>query len=233
MEMTSEVIAALQVLKDNAENDFENLVIERCERDLVEPPKVEVIDEKHQSFNGVTFRKFNDGHFYCSTGIHRYVYEYYFGKIPRSDYDVHHKDFNPVNNDIENLVLLQRSEHLSLHRLKDKHFAKCLGCGKEFEMIWGANHKYCSRECYIRNVKKVTEKKCVWCGKEFLPLNKNQKCCCRACGSKLGRKTQKETILANAETIECAWCGKKFLKKNVKNKFCSKYCSEKYRKNKK
>lgn len=40
-------------------------------------------------------------------------------EIPKG-YDVHHKDFDKLNNAPENLELLTRSEHMRLHRLKSK-----------------------------------------------------------------------------------------------------------------
>lgn len=48
MEMTPEVITALTVLRNAAENDFERHRINVLERDLTSPPRVEVIDSAHQ-----------------------------------------------------------------------------------------------------------------------------------------------------------------------------------------
>jgi len=55
MKFTPEVVAALKVLRDNAETDFERHRIDVLERDLTAPPAPEVIDDKHQRFNGVTY----------------------------------------------------------------------------------------------------------------------------------------------------------------------------------
>lgn len=46
---------------------------------------------------------------------HRLVWTNAFGKIPEG-HDIHHKDGNKSNNDIENLECLPRSEHIRLHR---------------------------------------------------------------------------------------------------------------------
>lgn len=46
--------------------------------------------------------------------LHREVYEMHYGPIP-SGYIVHHKDGNKLNNSIENLELLSRAEHASVH----------------------------------------------------------------------------------------------------------------------
>ena len=55
MKFTPEVVAALAVLREHAENDFERHRLDVLERDLTTPPQVEVIDEKTQIFAGVTF----------------------------------------------------------------------------------------------------------------------------------------------------------------------------------
>ena len=57
MKFTPEVVAALEVLRAAAENDFERHRIDVLERDLHEPPKVEVIDDKHQRFADILFFK--------------------------------------------------------------------------------------------------------------------------------------------------------------------------------
>ena len=55
--MNDKVLTALEVLKDCAENELDKLIIERCERDLIHPPKVEIIDEVTQEFLGTKYHK--------------------------------------------------------------------------------------------------------------------------------------------------------------------------------
>jgi len=43
------------------------------------------------------------------------IWEKNYGKIPMG-YIIHHKDLNPENNDINNLLMLTRSKHTKLHR---------------------------------------------------------------------------------------------------------------------
>lgn len=50
---------------------------------------------------------------------HRLVLERHLGRFLKSDEQVHHIDENPLNNDIENLVVLSRSAHFRLHRQKE------------------------------------------------------------------------------------------------------------------
>ena len=54
------------------------------------------------------------------TRLHRYVWEKYNGPIP-DDKEIHHKDENKLNNNIDNLELLTESKHLSLHTSGEKH----------------------------------------------------------------------------------------------------------------
>lgn len=71
--------------------------------------------------------------------VHRLVWEKYNGKIPHG-FIVHHKDENKLNWDIENLELLDRSEHLKRHKnIVKRHGVKVLatkdGLTIEFESI--------------------------------------------------------------------------------------------------
>lgn len=45
----------------------------------------------------------------------RYIWEKYLGEIPKG-HIVHHKDRNPLNDNIENLELISRAKHLAEHR---------------------------------------------------------------------------------------------------------------------
>lgn len=60
------------------------------------------------------------GYYYYSTRtgktvyLHREVYEMHYGPIP-DGFIVHHKDGDKTNNSLENLELLSRAEHASLH----------------------------------------------------------------------------------------------------------------------
>ena len=57
--------------------------------------------------------------------LHRDKWEYYNGKIPIG-YQIHHKDNNKLNNDIDNLELIHEVDH-SYH-----HLHTCPKCGYKF-----------------------------------------------------------------------------------------------------
>lgn len=133
--MTDDVRRALQTLRDNASNDFERHRIDVLERDLTNPPKVEVIDDKHQSFLGISFRKRSRGHYFNPMmSIYRLVWIYYRGELPPHAV-IHHIDENKDNNDIENLRAMEVSAHIKLHHQKDKNDLNifvCQDCGAVF-----------------------------------------------------------------------------------------------------
>lgn len=223
----AELIAELKSL---AENQFESHRIEVLERDLQSPPVVEVIDDTHQKFDGVVYRKKKDNHFGNGHQIHRIVYAYHYGEIPDS-YVVHHVDGNPANNAIENLKLMSLAEHGKHHNFP-KVIQKfiCAYCGKEYEAVANNNpqtgNKFCSAKCcehFHNRLPKVT-KKCVVCGKSFeTTFNGVKKYCSEIC-------RRKSANVRHAETRACEWCGKKFsINRYRKTKYCSHTCHMKAR----
>ena len=73
---------------------------------------------KHQFFNGIKFTRDERTGYYLNSTIrkrmHRYVWEFYNGTIPKG-YEIHHKDRNKANNSISNLEIMQKGKHSSLH----------------------------------------------------------------------------------------------------------------------
>lgn len=62
----------------------------------------------------------NQGHLYCrkdgrQVAVHRLIVEEHLGRALTSDEVVHHIDHNPLNNDISNLKVMTRAEHLVHH----------------------------------------------------------------------------------------------------------------------
>ena len=77
-------------------------------------PCVELIDDRHQRFNGLIYTKDETGHYQNVLAIHRAVYNYFFGDIPIYCV-IHHLDTNKDNNDITNPAMMTRMEHNRLH----------------------------------------------------------------------------------------------------------------------
>ncbi len=175
MQIDDEVRAALETLRRHAAgNEFELHRIDVLERDLTAPPVAEIIDERHQKFDGLTYYKAaRTDHMVGNHSIHRTIWTYYYGEIP-TGYEVHHRDLNPQNNDITNFQLLTSSEHQKVHaelrKLNPAREFVCLECGKVFyTRVKLKEVKFCSRLCQRRNARKARAeiRICQNCGKEF------------------------------------------------------------------
>jgi hypothetical protein len=77
---------------------------------------------------------------------HRIVWEKNFGIIP-DGYQVHHKDGNRLNNNIENLELIKSGEHQRLHAIKN-------GLGKDRRGVSPTNK---TADVVISRIKKMRE----------------------------------------------------------------------------
>ena len=108
----------------------------------------------------------------------RVIMENYLGRKLEDYEEVHHKDENPLNNNIDNLEVLTKEEHLQRH-LKDKRkyydkIMTCPLCGNDF--LWTANQQlkfnsnrhrngrnssapFCSKECAGEYGRKIQEER--------------------------------------------------------------------------
>ena len=228
-ERVAELLAELRTL---TENDFERHRIDVLERDLHEPPTVEIIDETHQKFDGVIYPINGAGHFAKSYNpIHREVWKYYFGEIPEG-YEIHHVDDDKSNNKPENLQCLTKTEHRKLHFSKPELIADlqreltCDYCGKKFVAVWSGGNRFCSDECksarFYRCEHNQEERICAFCGVTFKTSKfNNTRCCSHSCAMKLR---------LNEKTVEatCPIYGKKFMRAESSNKiYCSRTCASK------
>ena len=70
-------------------------------------------------FDNLVFRRDKKTGYYLNAKTHKrlhvYVWEYYNGEEIPKGCVVHHKDFNKSNNEIENLQLLTKKDHATLH----------------------------------------------------------------------------------------------------------------------
>lgn len=100
--------------------------------------------------------------------LHRAIMENTIGRLLTDDEVVHHKDGNKKNNSIENLELINKNDHIRLHRLKSGKKTtklKCPWCGKEFVRY--------TNETFLQK-----------------PSKYNCTCCSVTCGRKLHRYIQ-------------------------------------------
>lgn len=195
-------------------------------------------NNKYAYFNNNKFTRDDKTGYYLSSLIngkryrlHRYVWEYYNGIIPKG-YDIHHKDHNKNNNEIENLELLLKEEHIKRHkkeiseetknkyreninkaRIKaikwHKSKAGSLWHKKQYEISLGKRKK----ELFV----------CEYCGKEFECIkNGTNRFCSNKCKSAYRRKTGIDDIERN-----CVVCGKVFIVNKYSKKVKCDNCKRK------
>ena len=192
---------------------------------------------KRAYFNGLRFtRDDKNGYFLNSTNrvrLHRYVWEYFNGEIPKG-FQIHHVDEDKNNNDIDNLQLTTTSNHLRYHaseRVKinpvwaDRFQSK----GTESAKEWHKSKE--GIEWHKENYQKIKDKlhkkeqlECVQCGKGFTSIPRNgNSFCSNSCKSKWRR----ESGLDN-EVRKCEICAGEFtVNKYSKTKTCSRSCGSK------
>lgn len=83
---------------------------------------------------------------------HRHIMAQHLGRTLSADEEVHHRDHNPLNNNIENLAVLSRAEHIALHAEEKRQYPSeknCVECGALFTVNprKRSRHKTCSRDC--------------------------------------------------------------------------------------
>lgn len=90
--------------------------------------------------------------------VHRLVMEEFLGRKLVGKEQIHHKDGNKLNNNIENLELVpSSSEHILRHHNKPwnlgmvtKFDHHCERCGKAFTAIRQRVRRFCGRTCSAR-----------------------------------------------------------------------------------
>lgn len=134
--------------------------------------------------------------------LHRRVWADAHGAIP-DGYVVHHKDDNPKNNEIENLELMERSAHNSMHkrgRLPATHRLQvfvCRHCGSIVERVQMSDGRWCSGRC--KDAGRY------------------------AAGY---RSPQRRALAAARAKLVCCECGSSLNAKNSRARFCSSRCAK-------
>lgn len=168
--------------------------------------------------------------------LHRYLWEKNVGKIP-TGYEIHHKDKNPLNNELDNLEMLSIEEHRKLHseqltnEQREKRRINMVTTVHEAAKKWHGSckgkewHKKHYEE--TKNVLHVRKDfMCLCCNKSFRAQDtKQNKFCSNKCKSKYRRLSGIDN-----ENRKCAYCGTDFsTNKYSKTKTCSRTCANRYR----
>ena len=213
IETAKNILLNLMINQDELTQEAIRTILAEIDKPI---PKIEIIDDKHQRYCGLTFHfDKNDGHYKCTLPLHKFVCMQNNINVP-DGYDVHHIDENKVNNDISNLQVMTKAEHKSLHNRTIKCIINCLYCGKEIETAQ-IRRKFCNDNCRMkyyhlngyRHSTPITGK-CLYCGKEFHTHQKNRKYCSRNCAGKARyqreKGTDKDHFFKSEEEIEQKIC---------------------------
>lgn len=170
--------------------------------------------------------------------LHQYIWEKAYGKIPKG-YEIHHKDLDHTNHDLNNLECLPAEEHRALHSRIDKETGrnrearaknlaeKARPKASEWhgspEGIEWHRKQYESMKHLLHSKKEFV---CEHCGEKFeaVVTGKN-----RFCSNKCKSAWRRASGIDDITSI-CVFCGKEFIKnKYSKAKTCSKACANKIR----
>ena len=94
------------------------------------------------------------------------VWWLHYGKPHSVGLELHHKDHDRLNDNINNLILLTQSEHSRLHRRTKYLFYICEHCGCEFKREAhrssdGRTNRFCSQTCYHLHPRSNKHKKAI------------------------------------------------------------------------
>ena len=177
--------------------------------------------EKFQYFDGLKFTRDNKTGYYLNSTlrkrIHRYVWEFYNGDIPKGHH-IHHIDGNKSNNDISNLQLLSASEHTRMHakEMVNKNYDKIIKNleqnvrPKAIEWHKSKEGKDWHKKQYQLTLGKYRGEKvnkiCKQCGCDYqVEIKKKSYFCSNNCKSKFRRDSGIDDVVR-----VCINCGKDF-----------------------
>lgn len=197
--------------------------------------------------DGLKFRRdAKTGYFLCSKPtfegkrerLHVYVWRRSNGAIPEG-WHVHHKDGDKYHNDLENLMCIDGSSHLSHHqkeRAENDRERILENLRKNAIPAASAWHKSEAGREWHRNhwgeslgAKKLETFECQFCGKTFTSYQTRSRFCSNNC-----RAYSRKESGVDDENRKCVICGKEFIcNKYIKKQTCSSECSLKLQKNRK
>lgn len=192
------------------------------------------------TYKGVVFRRYPDSENasdrsyyrphagYIRRGVealHREIWKDHHGAIPEGHH-IHHKDGNPLNNDIANLECLPAFDHLSAHgedrELAQEHHERMLEAAAEWHR--SAEGRAWHRQNAERSWKKREPVRltCEQCAKAYETKHRgNARFCSNAC-----KTAWRAASGLDDEQRECALCGATFtVNKYRKVRYCTRSCA--------
>lgn len=163
--------------------------------------------------------------------LHREVWKFNNGPIPEG-WHIHHRDKNPLNNDISNLECVPKKEHLSDHSKGKKLSATQADILQAGARRWHKSSE--GRKWHAKHGKRIMANRklitrtCAYCGKqgETKDYQLNRKWfCSNACKSNERRKRGVDN-----EVRTCKVCGTEYTcNRYSKGRACSPMCSARLR----
>jgi hypothetical protein len=186
------------------------------------------MSNSYRKYFGKKFYKTPDGYWQNMMPIHahRWVWINHFGAIPQG-MDIHHKDGDKSNNEIENLEMLSRSDHLKRHWQEgrfdlDQRRIQLAEARKWLSIPQGRKKQSEDAKEGWKNRKQVAYQ-CKGCNKDKFTYQKKSDFCSDACRSRWKRQNKPNPI-----EIICLVCKDPFIKdKSDKKLICSRNCSGK------
>lgn len=192
--------------------------------------EVQVISKTVQKFNGESF--YLCGAYFQHKGkrLHRTVWEYHNGEIPKG-YHIHHKDEDRYNNNISNLELVLGNAHLSRHMNKeDRKEQSRHNIKKAIESAPAWHHSEEGRTWHSKHGEEAWEHReintytCLQCGKTYQTKSVYGKNINHFCSNNCKAAYRRASGVDNEERI-CPICGKTFVvNKYSRTKTCSREC---------
>lgn len=194
-------------------------------------------------FNGVRFYRYPDSSHranrrYFTPGIadrqkgadylHREIWKAAHGEIPEGHH-VHHRDGNPLNNDIDNLVCISPKQHIAEHWTEERAVANREWAAKirPLTKAWHGSpegrewHRRQARESYKK--RQSLKRDCDHCGTEFDSISRrdNDRFCSNNCKSAWRRGAG-----IDDHDRTCPICGSVYrCNKHARKKTCSRPCA--------
>lgn len=195
-------------------------------------------------FNGIKFRRYPDSSngtsrkYYAPSAtyrrrgvgfLHQEIWKSAHGDIP-TGYHIHHRDGNPLNNDIDNLECVPAFDHLSRHATDHAPGRAHMERIRPLATEWHKSEE--GREWHRQHAhqpKHDIELVCDQCGCKFVgKMHKRQNFCSDKCRSAWRRRSGRDDIEKT-----CPTCGKTFkTNKYGDQQTCSRLCGASYRRSK-
>lgn len=197
-------------------------------------------DHRTADIDGYKFKKDKKTGYYLSTSrigerrkrLHVYIWEKHNGVIPKG-FQVHHVDRNKDNNEIENLVLLSKADHLKQHASTPERIKASQQAIKKAVLFAPEWHKSDEgHEWHIKHGKDSWKNRepisyiCTQCGNSFKSLkayseNENR-FCSNNCKSKFRRKMGYDNVERKCEECDNTFIVNRYQKRRLCNECISK-----------